>query len=182
MQNNDILEIDWIRHKHVDGILALDRGRSLGERWSAKKFSSIAAGKETCLTGMVATIPFPADGSDENFLVVGYFIYEIHKNRFSLLRFAVREEFSHEGVAEQMMAKLCAKCTPEKRARIVYEVSENDVELQKWLKTQGFVYVKTLHDYFELDHSDAYVFEWNCKNHDPKKNIFEEISSETCHL
>jgi ribosomal protein S18 acetylase RimI-like enzyme len=175
MQNNDILEIDWIRHRHISGILSLEAYRQRGERWTQEKISSIATGKDTNITGMVATIPFPADTSDEiDSLVVGYFIYEIHKNRFSLLRFVVHPAYKNEGVAEQMIAKMCAKCKPGKRSKVVFEVSEQDTAQQKWLKDQGFRATRVLHDYFESDHRDAYVFEWNCTIHDEKKKIFEE--------
>lgn len=177
MQNNDVLEIDWIHRRHLDGLLSIEGGKPKHERWNREKIISVTQRKEN-VTGMVATIPFPADTSVENpFLVVGYFIYEVHKNRFSLLRFVVRPEYHEEGVREALMAKMIAKCQIGKRTKIIFEVHENDLLLQKWLSGLGFKATRVLYDYFESDHADAYVFEWNLKNQSKKKTFLEEISA-----
>jgi ribosomal-protein-alanine N-acetyltransferase len=56
--------------------------------------------------------------------VVGFMIYELHKNRLHILNFAVHPDFCRRGVGEQMIRKLVSKLSAQRRSRIMLEVRE----------------------------------------------------------
>ncbi len=59
--------------------------------------------------------------------VVGFMIYELHKSRIHVLNFAVAEDCRRRGVGSQMIAKLAAKLSSQRRSRIVLEVRETNL-------------------------------------------------------
>src|SRR5881392_849563 len=50
--------------------------------------------------------------------VVGFMIYELHKNKLHILNFAAHAEWRRSGVGQQMVAKLVSKLSSHRRTRI----------------------------------------------------------------
>ena len=92
--------------------------------------------------------------------VVGYMIYELHKNRLHILNFAVSAEFRRRGVGSRMASKLTAKLTSQRRSRILLEVRETNLAAQLFFRGQGFRAVSVLRDYYEDTTEDAYVMQY----------------------
>ena len=80
--------------------------------------------------------------------VVGFMIYELHKARIHVLNFAVVEDYRRRGVGSQMLAKLSAKLSLQRRCRIVLEVRETNLDAQLFFRENGFRAVSVLHDYY----------------------------------
>ena len=53
--------------------------------------------------------------------VVGFMIYELHKNQLRVLNFAVRPDIRRAGIGKQMIQKLIGKLTPQRRNRIMLD-------------------------------------------------------------
>lgn len=51
--------------------------------------------------------------------IVGFMIYELHKNRLHVLNFAVRDDLRRRGIGSQMMRKLVQKLSNQRRNRII---------------------------------------------------------------
>src|SRR5436305_3532888 len=62
--------------------------------------------------------------------VVGFMIYELHKNRLHVLNFAVAARFRRRGIGSQMLRKLIGKLSQQRRSRIVLEVRETNLAAQ----------------------------------------------------
>lgn len=92
--------------------------------------------------------------------VVGFMIYELHKNRIHVLNFAVASEYRRRGVGSQMIAKLMAKLSPERRSRILLEVRETNLPAQLFFRESGFRAVSVLHSYYADTPEDAYVMQY----------------------
>jgi len=92
--------------------------------------------------------------------VVGFMIYELHKTRLHLLNLAVGKDFRRRGAGEQMMAKLTAKLSSQRRTRIMLEVRETNLPAQLFFKNLGFRAVSVLRDFYDDTTEDAYLMQF----------------------
>ncbi len=92
--------------------------------------------------------------------VVGFMIYELHKNRIHVLNFAVAQRYRRSGVGSQMLAKLTAKLSPQRRNRILLEVRETNLGAQLFFRENGFRAVSVLRSYYADTPEDAYVMQF----------------------
>ena len=92
--------------------------------------------------------------------VVGFMIYELYKNRIHVLNFSVGSEYRRRGVASQMIAKLIAKLSSQRRNRILLEVRETNLDAQLFFRESGFRAVSVLRAYYEDTPEDAYVMQY----------------------
>jgi [ribosomal protein S18]-alanine N-acetyltransferase len=103
--------------------------------------------------GMVAV-------DDQHDRVLGYMIYEFHKNRLHVLNFAVDPLWRRHGIGTAMIEKLRSKlnsCLLNRRNRIMLEVRETNVAAQLFFKSQGFRAISVLRDFYEDTSEDAYL-------------------------
>ncbi len=99
--------------------------------------------------------------------VVGFMIYELHKNRIRVLNFAAAEEFRRRGVGSQMVAKLIGKLSSQRRNRILLEVRETNLPAQLFFRENGFRAVSVLRSYYEDTPEDAYVMQYRYRSQQP---------------
>jgi ribosomal-protein-alanine N-acetyltransferase len=92
--------------------------------------------------------------------VVGFMIYELHKNRLHVLNFAVNPEFRRRGVGDQMIHKLISKLSHQRRNRILLEVRETNLAAQLFFRAAGFRAISVLRDYYDDTVEDAYLMEF----------------------
>ncbi|MFO0941070.1 MAG: ribosomal protein S18-alanine N-acetyltransferase [Pirellulales bacterium] len=98
-----------------------------------------------------------AEMNDE---VVGFMIYELHKNRLHLLNFAVNPNLRRSGIGSAMMDKLAGKLSSDRRNRIVLEVRETNLDAQLFFKKLGFRAISVLRDFYEDTTEDAYLMQF----------------------
>jgi len=99
--------------------------------------------------------------------VVGFMIYELHKNRIHVLNFAVADDYRRRGVGSQMVAKLIAKLSSQRRSRIVLEVRETNLTAQLFFRENGFRAVSVLRAYYEDTPEDAYLMQFRYRPDTP---------------
>jgi len=99
--------------------------------------------------------------------VVGFMVYELHKNRIHILNFAVSSEFRRLGVGSQMVDKLVAKLSSQRRSRILLEVRETNLPAQIFFRENGFRAVSVLKDYYEDTPEDAYMMQYRYRVEKP---------------
>ncbi len=92
--------------------------------------------------------------------IVGFMIYELNKNRIRVLNFAVSAEHQRRGIGTQMIAKLIAKLSPQRRSRVVLEVRETNLAAQVFFRSVGFRAVSVLRGYYEDTPEDAYLMQF----------------------
>ncbi len=92
--------------------------------------------------------------------VVGFMIYELHKNKLHILNFAVHPAWRRMGVGAQMVAKLISKLSSHRRTRITLEIRESNLAAQLFFRKQEFRAVRVLRAFYEDSGEDAFLMEY----------------------
>src|SRR5437763_5266825 len=92
--------------------------------------------------------------------VVGFMIYELHKNKLHILNFAVHPSWRRASVGAQMVAKLISKLSSHRRTRITLEVRETNLCAQLFFHKQEFKAVRVLRSFYEDSGEDAFLMEY----------------------
>lgn len=142
------VHIRWMIRRDMLEVLEIEQ-QSFEFPWSDEEFVRCLR-QRNCI-GMVAEY-------DER--VVGFMIYELHRNRLHILNFAVREEFRRRGVGVQMMQKLISKLSHQRRNRLMLEVRETNLSAQLFFRNLGFRAVSLLRDFYEDTPEDAYLMQY----------------------
>lgn len=117
--------------------------------WSEEEF--VRTLKQRNCIGMVA---------ERDDKIVGFMIYELHKNRLHILNFAVLPRLQRTGVGRAMIEKLRSKLSDKGRNRIMVEVRESNLDAQLFFKRMGFRAISVLRDYYDNSTEDAYLFQY----------------------
>ena len=145
------VHIRWMIRRDMEEVLEIEKS-SFEFPWSEQDF--IRCLRQRNCIGMVAEY-------DER--VVGFMIYELHKNQLHVLNFSVRPDARRRGVGTQMIQKLVGKLSQQRRNRIVLEVRETNLAAQLFFKQAGFLAVSLLKDYYDDSTEDAYVMNYRYK-------------------
>jgi ribosomal-protein-alanine N-acetyltransferase len=92
--------------------------------------------------------------------VVGFMIYELHKNKLHILNFAVGPGCRRMGVGTQMVSKLVSKLSSHRRTRITLEVRETNLGAQLFFRSQSFRAVRVLRNFYEDSGEDAFLMQY----------------------
>lgn len=139
------VHIRWMIRRDMPEVLEIEQS-SFEYPWSEEDF--IRCLRQRNCIGMVAEY-------DER--VVGFMIYELHKNQLHVLNFSVRPDARRRSVGHQMVQKLVGKLSQQRRNRVVLEVRETNLAAQLFFKNCGFKAVSVLRDYYDDATEDAYV-------------------------
>lgn len=146
--------VRWMIRRDMQEVLAIE-AESFEFPWSEEEF--IRCLRQRNCIGMVAEL---------NDQIVGYMIYELHKNRLHVLNFAVDAAGRRQGVGAKMIAKLIGKLSPQRRSRILLEVRETNLAAQLFFRSQGFRAVSVLRDFYDDTTEDAYVMQYRYREAD----------------
>ena len=139
--------IRWMIRLDMPQVLEIEN-QSFEFPWSEEEF--IRCLRQRNCIGMV---------SEEDEQVIGFMIYELHKNRLHLLNLAVLPGNRNNGVGRSMIAKLQGKLSADRRNRIMLEVREKNLPAQLFLKKLGFRAISILRDFYEDSPEDAYLMQ-----------------------
>ena len=142
------VHIRWMIRRDMHSVLEIEKA-SFEFPWSEEEF--IRCLRQRNCIGMVA------ERDDE---VVGFMIYELHKNRLHLLNFAVAPNCRRESVGNSMIEKLVGKLSVERRSRIMLEVRETNLDAQLFFKSLGFRAISVLRDFYDDTTEDAYLMQY----------------------
>jgi ribosomal-protein-alanine N-acetyltransferase len=92
--------------------------------------------------------------------VVGYFLYELHRTRIRVLRLAVASDYLRLMVGSQMVAKLIAKLSEQRRHQIMLEIRETNLDGQFFFRANGFQAVYVARQFYADTGEDAYVMRY----------------------
>lgn len=145
--------VKWMIRREMPQVLAIETA-SFDHPWTEADF--IRCLRQRNAIGMVV------ESEREN--VVGFMVYELHKNRLHLLNLAVDEKYRRQGVGTAMLAKLFNKLSHERRSRIMLEIRESNLGGQCFFRAKGFKAVSVLHDFWDDSPEDAYLMQYR---HEP---------------
>lgn len=156
------VHIRWMIRRDMPEVLEIEN-RSFEFAWTEEDF--IRCLRQRNCIGMVAE-------HDER--VVGFMIYELHKNRLHILNFAVHPEFRRHGVARNMVRKLIGKLSPQRRNRILLEIRETNLAAQLFFRDAGFRAISVLREFYEDTPEDAYLMQYRYRPSDVELETSEE--------
>lgn len=96
--------------------------------------------------------------------VVGFMIYELHKNKLNVLNFAVAPQARRSGIGAQMCEKLIAKLTSHRRSKITLAVRETNLAAQLFFRRFDFRASKVMKSYYEDSGEDAFLMEYRVED------------------
>lgn len=133
---DDTPHIRWMIRRDMAAVLEIE-GQGFEFPWSEDDFISCL--RQINHIGMVA---------ERDSEVVGFMVYELHKNRLHLLNFAVHGSRRKEGIGRAMIEKLISKLSMERRNRIMLEVRDSNLDAQLFFKAMGFKAISVLRDFY----------------------------------
>ena len=142
------VHIRWMIRRDMPEVLAIEHA-SFEYPWCEEEFLRVLR-QRNCI-GMVA---------EYGERVVGFMIYELHKNRLHVLDFATHPEFRRQGVGHQMVAKLVGKLSSHRRTRIALSVRETNLVGQLFFRIQGFRAMEVVREHYMDTAEDAYVMQY----------------------
>ena len=146
-KNSTYVHIRWMIPRDMPEVLNIER-KSFEFTWSEDDF--IRCLRQRNCIGMVA---------EEEDKVIGFMIYELHKDCLHIINFAVHPKHRRKRVGFGMIAKLKSKLSHERRNKILLEVRETNLEAQLFFKQMRFIATKVLRDNYEDITEDAYLME-----------------------
>ena len=142
------VQIRWMIRRDMSSVLDIEK-ECFEFAWSEEDF--IRCLRQRNCIGMVA------EREDD---VVGFMIYELHRNRLHVLNFAVRSVTRRRGVGSAMIDKLVGKLAFQRRNRILLEVRESNLAAQLFFRERGFRAISVLRDFYDDSTEDAYLMQY----------------------
>jgi ribosomal-protein-alanine N-acetyltransferase len=142
------IHVRWMIRRDMPEVIGIEQ-EAFEFPWSEEDFTRCLR-QRNCI-GMVAEL---ADS------VVAFMIYELHRSRLHMLNFAVMRSHRRLGVGTQMMEKLVAKLTPDRRGRVALEVRETNLPAQLFFRSLGFRATSVLKDFYRDSTEDAYLMQY----------------------
>lgn len=142
------VHIRWMIRRDMAEVLLTEQ-HSFEYAWTEEDFLRCLR-QRNCI-GMVA---------EHNDRIIGFMIYELHKNRLHLLNFAVHPSFRRTGVGSQMVQKLIGKLSSHRRSKITLAVRERNLTAQVFFRSQEFKATRVLRNYYEDSGEDAFQMEF----------------------
>ena len=142
------VHIRWMIRRDMPEVLEIEQS-SFEFPWTEEDF--IRCLRQRNCIGMVAEY-------DEK--VVGFMIYELHRDQLHVLNFSVGPEVRRRGIGSQMIAKLVGKLSQQRRDQITLEIRETNLAAQVFFRNIGFRAISVLRDYYDDTVEDAYVMQY----------------------
>ncbi len=139
------VHIRWMIRRDMPEVLAIEHA-SFEYPWCEEEFLRVLR-QRNCI-GMVA---------EHGERIVGFMIYELHRNKIHVLDFAAHPEFRRKGVGRQMLLKLVGKLSAQRRNRIALYVRETNLAAQLFFRINGFRASEVVREHYLDTGEDAYL-------------------------
>ena len=140
--------IRWMIRRDLDEVLAIESA-SDARPFTENELLSLL--RERNVIGMVA---------EHGERVVGFMIYELHKDRLALRKLAVAPDVRRRGVGRQLVNKLVNKLNAHARQRIDLIVRDSHVAGHLFLRSMGFIATGVERGAFDDTGEDGYHFSY----------------------
>jgi [ribosomal protein S18]-alanine N-acetyltransferase len=143
------VHIRWMIRRDMPEVLAIEHA-SFEYPWCEEEFLRVLR-QRNCI-GMVA---------EHSEHIVGFMIYELHRNKIHVLDFATHADYRRRGVGRQMIAKLVGKLSSQRRNRISLYVRETNLTSQLFYRVMGFRAMEVVREHYPDSGEDAYVMQYH---------------------
>ena len=158
------VHIRWMIRRDMAEVLAAER-QSFEFAWIEEDFLRCLR-QRNCI-GMVA---------EHQDRIVGFMIYELHKDRLHVLNFAVATESRRGGIGAQMVSKLVGKLSSHRRSRVTLAVRERNLDAQVFFRMQDFRATRVLRNYYEDSGEDAFLMEFSLEGGDTQESASTPVN------
>ncbi len=93
--------------------------------------------------------------------MVGFMVYELFRSTIHVLNFAIATEHRNRGYGRAMVDCLKSKIDQQKRQRITLEVSDSNIDAQRFFKAMGFKASRVIPGMYDNTSDAAYEMKWN---------------------
>jgi ribosomal-protein-alanine N-acetyltransferase len=138
------VHIRWMIRRDMPEVLAIEHA-SFEYPWCEEEFLRVLR-QRNCI-GMVA---------EHGERIVGFMIYELHRNKIHVLDFATHHDYRRRGVGRQMVDKLVGKLSSQRRNRISLYVRETNLHAQLFFRVSGFRAAEVIREHYLDSGEDAY--------------------------
>ena len=142
------VHIRWMIRRDMPEVLQTEQ-ESFEYSWSEEDFLRCLR-QRNCI-GMVA---------EQGERVVGFMIYELHKQKLHILNFAVNPACRRSGVGGQMVSKLISKLSSHRRTRITMHIRETNLAAQLFFRAEGFRASEVVREHYEDSGEDAFQMQY----------------------
>jgi [ribosomal protein S18]-alanine N-acetyltransferase len=143
------VHIRWMIRRDMPEVLAIEHS-GFEYPWCEEEFLRVLR-QRNCI-GMVA---------EHGERIVGFMIYELHRNKIHVLDFATHADFCRRGVGRQMVAKLVGKLSNQRRNKISLYVRETNLRAQLFFKVLGFRAMEVIREHYADSGEDAYSMQYH---------------------
>jgi [ribosomal protein S18]-alanine N-acetyltransferase len=143
------VHIRWMIRRDMPEVLAIEHS-SFEYPWCEEEFLRVLR-QRNCI-GMVA---------EHGERIVGFMIYELHRNKIHVLDFATHADLRRRGVGRQMIAKLVGKLSSQRRNRISLYVRETNLYSQLFYRVMGFRAMEVVREHYPDSGEDAYSMQYH---------------------
>lgn len=141
MRKTDVeIKLRWMIRRDVEAVAEIEQAL-FNEPWTAARFSSYLSDRKS--VGIIAEV----DGE-----IIGYAVYTHRNGVINLDNLGVVTHWQREGVATAILCKIKSMCGT--RNGIIDSVSEDNLPMQLFLKSQGFTAC------VDADDPAYYLFGW----------------------
>ena len=142
------VHIRWMIRRDMPEVLAIEHA-GFDFPWCEEEFLRVLR-QRNCI-GMVA------EAGEQ---VVGFMVYELHKNKLNVLDFATHPAYRRQGVGGQMVAKLVGKLSSHRRTKILLNVRETNLRGQVFFRSLGFRALEVVREHYGDTGEDAYLLQY----------------------
>lgn len=141
--------IRWMIERDMQKVIA-NEAEAFGDMaWNEEEFRKARRGRnQLCLIAEVGE------------KIVGHMAFKLCDRSIKLLNFCVHPDRTREGIGEQMLRSLKSRLSRDHRFRISVIISEACVKTLNWFRSQGFLAVDLLHDYYTAKQLDGIKMEY----------------------
>lgn len=143
------VQIRWLIRRDMPEVLDIEQ-ESFEFAWTEEDFLCCLR-QRNCI-GMVA---------EHNHRIVGFMIYELHRDKLQILNFAVGSSYRRRSVGQQMVLRLVDRLSQQRRKEICLEVRERNLPAQQFFKSQEFKAVDVLRGHYDDTSEDAYLMRYS---------------------
>ena len=143
------VQIRWLIRRDMPEVLEIER-ESFEFSWTEEDFLCCLR-QRNCI-GMVA---------EHNHRIVGFMIYELHRDKLQILNFAVGQTYRRRTIGQQMVMRLVDRLSQQRRKEICLEVRERNLPAQQFFKSQQFKAVDVLRGHYDDTSEDAYLMRYS---------------------
>jgi ribosomal-protein-alanine N-acetyltransferase len=142
------VRIRWMIRRNMPEVLDIER-ESFEYAWTEEEFLCCLR-HDNCI-GMVS------ESLDK---ISGFMIYELLKGELHVLNFCVAPWMRRQNVGRQMVEKLVAKLSQQRRQVISLEVRESNLDAQLFFRSVGFMATGVNRAFYDDTDEDAFRFEY----------------------